>query len=278
MKILHDLGITVASSTINKEKKHLIKEQEKKLSATMSRYVHSYYPVPENPRNLNVRCGIEIIGDNLDVTITPAKMTMLSQRKSLHWFLTMVKHKRIMADDVHLRSTEQDGERRNVSNLPTSAWLPSSDELHTLIENMKFHIMKVLINYVDFLKPLQKCVPVCITHDFMDKTKQKSVILNCDLVEASENSSEGMITILQNVNKLVFQAVEKDQKITDRVVFGGDVLTNERAFAAQEAMQNARSDYDMLGGLVHRPEGFHREMNFLLVTCTVPDCSSSSCS
>lgn len=56
-----------------------------------------------------------------------------------------------------------------------------------------------------------------------------------------------MITILQNVNKLVFQAVEKDKKITDIVVFGGDVLTNERAFAAQEAMLNAISDYDMLG-------------------------------
>lgn len=46
----------------------------------------------------------------------------------------------------------------------------------------------------------------------MDKTKQISVILNCDLEEASENSSERMITILQNVNKLIFQAVEKDQK------------------------------------------------------------------
>lgn len=42
LKILHDLGITVASSTINKEKKHLIKEQEKKLSATMSREYFSY--------------------------------------------------------------------------------------------------------------------------------------------------------------------------------------------------------------------------------------------
>lgn len=49
----------------------------------------------------------------------------------------------------------------------------------------------------------------------MDKTKQISVILNCDLEEASENSSERMITILQNVNKLIFQAVEKDQKKTD---------------------------------------------------------------
>ncbi|XP_061187058.1 uncharacterized protein LOC133195217 [Saccostrea echinata] len=264
LKILHDLGISVASSTVIKEKKQLIKEQEKKVSATMTRYLHSYYPSPENPGLLDVKHGIEIIGDNLDVTITPAKMTMMSQRKSLHWFLTMVKEKRIMSDDKHPRSTEENEESRDILKLPTSAWLPSSGDLHTLIENMKFHIIKVLITFVEFLKPLQKCVPGCITHDFMDKTRKKSVILNCDLVEASENSSEGMITILQNVNKLVFQAVEKDQKITDRVVFGGDVLTNERAFTAQEAMQNAKSDYDMLGGLVHRPEGFHREMNFLL--------------
>lgn len=83
----------------------------------------------------------------------------------------------------------------------------------------------------------------------MDKTKQISVILNCDLEEASENSSERMITILQNVNKLIFQAVEKDQKKTRHVVLGGDVLNNEQAFTAQEAIQIARSDYNMLGGL-----------------------------
>lgn len=34
----------------------------------MLKYVHSYYPVPDNPRNLNVRYGIEVIGDNLDLT------------------------------------------------------------------------------------------------------------------------------------------------------------------------------------------------------------------
>lgn len=30
----------------------------------MSRYVHSFYPVPENLRNRNVSYGKEIIGDN----------------------------------------------------------------------------------------------------------------------------------------------------------------------------------------------------------------------
>lgn len=46
---------------------------------------------------------------------------MNKEIKGLHWFFTMVKEKRIMADDVHLRSIEQDGKSRNVSNFPTRA-------------------------------------------------------------------------------------------------------------------------------------------------------------
>lgn len=137
----------------------------------MSRYVRSYFLVPENPRYLNVRYGIKIIED---VPYTRAKMTMMSQRKSIKWFLTMIKEKKIMTDDVHLRSTEQ-YESRNVFNLPLSAWLPFSDGLHTLIEHMKFHTIKVLLSIIkDFLKPVIKSMPCCIT-------------LNCDLVEASKN-------------------------------------------------------------------------------------------
>lgn len=38
--------------------------------------------------------------------------------------------------------------------------------------------------------------------------------------------------------------------------FFGDVLTNEYAFIqSQEAMQNTRADYNMLGGGLHRTEG-----------------------
>lgn len=59
----------------------------------------------------------------------------------------MITEKRIMTDDVHLRSTKQ-YESMNVSNLPLSALLPFSDELHTLIEHVKFHIIKVLLSII----------------------------------------------------------------------------------------------------------------------------------
>jgi hypothetical protein len=42
-----------------------------------------------------------------------------------------------------------------------------------------------------------------------------------------------------------------------RKVFGGDVLTNERAYSTQLAMLNHATDYDKLTGVIHRPEGLH---------------------
>lgn len=73
----------------------------------------------------------------------------------------------------------------------------------------------------------------------------------------------GMITILQQLHNLAVPHVQGET--AERIVFGGDVLTNERAFSAQEAMQNCHSKYESLRGVIHRPEGLHREMNFLLV-------------
>lgn len=44
--------------------------------------------------------SIEMLGDNIDVTITPSKMTSDAQRKSLHWFLVMMKLKNITVKDM----------------------------------------------------------------------------------------------------------------------------------------------------------------------------------
>lgn len=62
-----------------------------------------------------------------------------------------------------------------------------------------------------------------------------------------------------------FHMPDKRTKVIERVVFGGDVLTNERAkITVQQNMQLNKCDVDKLIGLIHRPEGLHREMNFLI--------------
>ena len=102
---------------------------------------------------------------------------------------------------------------------------------------------------------------------YMDQMKKKSVFLNCDLIDACENSSEGMIKILQIIHELAVPHVRNNpnKDVLWKVDFVGDVLTNERAFSAQEAMQNSPAEYESLLGVIYRPEGLHIEMNFLLV-------------
>jgi hypothetical protein len=73
-----------------------------------------------------------------------------------------------------------------------------------------------------------------------------------------------MIEILQRVHEIAVPHTSSD--VLEKVVFGGDCLTNERAFHAQQAMQNSPSQFSSLRGIIHRPEGLHREMNFLLVS------------
>ena len=225
--------------------------------------------VKKNGTSINeIVKGIEILGDNLDVTITPAKMTADCQRKSLHWFLTMVKEKKITFHDMPKVTHER---CQSILELPTTSWMPTSGDIEGFHENLVFHVSHILVKYIDFLKPVACCLPEYIEHPYIEKTKERSVVLNSDLIDASENCAQGMITILQKIHELGVPKLEvgENKRVIERVVFGGDVLTNERAFSAQEAMQtssvNNKTDYDSLYGLIHRPEGLQRQMNFLLV-------------
>lgn len=46
--------------------------------------------------------SIELLGDNIGVTITPSKNTSDTQRKSFHWFLVMMKLKIIAVKDMDI--------------------------------------------------------------------------------------------------------------------------------------------------------------------------------
>lgn len=73
-----------------------------------------------------------------------------------------------------------------------------------------------------------------------------------------------MISILEHIH-MNYIAHTSDERVIQKKVFGGDVLTNERAYSAQLAMMNGRSEFDQLAGVIHRPEGLHRMMNLCLV-------------
>lgn len=116
------------------------------------------------------------------------------------------------------------------------------------------------MKYLTCLKGFTSIIHSHIEHPYTEDASKKSMFLNMELIDASENSSDGMIQILRRVHELAVPHTEG--QVLERVVFGGDVLTNERAFSGQQALLNGTSGCDQLAGLIHRPEGLHRVMNF----------------
>lgn len=73
---------------------------------------------------LNPVKAIEVLGDNLDLLVSPGDMTSDRQRKSWHWFLVLLTQKRITAPN--LPST---GRVADILHLEASNWLLSDDEI-----------------------------------------------------------------------------------------------------------------------------------------------------
>ena len=92
----------------------------------------------------------------------PSSMTMERQRESWHWFLLLISKKRItdpkLANDVP---------KADIATMETGAWLPAQNELKTYEENIDFHVARVLVKYLDFLKPYADCMPSHIHHPYI---------------------------------------------------------------------------------------------------------------
>ena len=203
----------------------------------------------------------QIIGDNIDITRNPSKMSKERQRKSWHWFLLVGVEKRITFP--HL---PDDSPQADISAVENKVFIPSAAECLGLDEHLTFHIMKVLVKYLPCFRKYESVIPKNIDHPYICQTAKKSDYAILDLLDKSENKSDDMISILENIHENYIAHSDDDNPLViKKKVFGGDVLTNERAYTAQLAMMNSPTDYTKLKGVIHRPEGLHRMMNYLLV-------------
>ena len=121
-----------------------------------------------------------IVGDNIDKNVSPRHMTLDSQTKSYHYFHSYAVH-----DRVDLSSCSNEVPDIDVESLPLTAFLPSFEDCKKLRENYITLASRVLVNHLDFLKPLQHCVPKHIKHRYTAELKRKSVVVGnipCSLV------------------------------------------------------------------------------------------------
>ena len=83
--------------------------------------------------------------------------------------------------------------------------------------------------------------------------QQKGEPVNLGLVFQNENSSEGMLHILEFLHNYV-------RNFDERVVFGGDQLTEERAAGVQRLRQNEATPEARLSGLLPTAESWLAKM------------------
>ena len=124
-------------------------------------------------------------------------------------------------------------------------------------------ILRVLCSHLEFLKPFQKYVAKHIPHQYSGLFQQKGEAVNLGIIFENENSSDGMLHILEFLHKYV-------RNFDERVVFGGDQLTEERAAGVQRLRQNGVTPPARLSGLLPTAESWHSQNNKKVIQYT-PD-------
>jgi hypothetical protein len=250
------MGLSVSPSAAAKKKADLAEFQNEHIKSTVINEKTELETLGTNDVNSS-----DIIGDNFDISKSPSNMSKDKQRKSLHWFLLIGLQKRIVDSSLSNQAPSV-----SISDVNNGVFVPSCSDCEFLEENFVFHIMKIIVKYVECFKRYAPYLPEVIHHPHLDEMSRKSDFAVLDLLDKSENKSEDMITILEHIHaNYIAHTQGESPRVIKKKVFGGDVLTNERAYSAQLAKLNGRSEFDQLAGVIHRPEGLHRMMNLCLV-------------
>jgi hypothetical protein len=248
----------VSSSATSKKKKSLLQRQ----AANIENIILKEKKALEESGENNGQASCDIIGDNIDICRTPSQMSIDRKRQTWHWFLLVGLQKRVLRPSLNDKTPIAE-----INSVDNSTFIPNIDDHKKLDENFTFHISNVLVKYMACFKKYRECIPTHIPHPHLKELSEKSNFALLDMLDKNENKSEDMITILEHIHSNYIAHTDEDiPSVIQKKVFGGDVLTNERAYTAQLAMLNGNTDFDRLGGIVHRPEGLHRMMNLLLVS------------
>ncbi|XP_011679955.2 uncharacterized protein LOC105445739 [Strongylocentrotus purpuratus] len=213
--------------------------------------------------------GFMLNGDNVDFRISPRQMTIAQGTTDLHYFQFLAVKNRVA--DFSLSS---DGPKRDVEKEPLSTFLPSVEDNADLREDWLHLIAQVIGKNIPPLCWMSSVLPEHIPHPFMKEMKKKSEVVNLGVLTSNENTHEGMVEILDHMNKYV--PVETDGTTPVKIISGGDLLTCERETNTILDRQDSPSPMARWDGLVPVIDDFHTMANFLSAIWTLLYSTSSA--
>ncbi|XP_046551076.1 uncharacterized protein LOC124260805 [Haliotis rubra] len=198
LTLMNHMGIATSQTSVLRKKKVIAEEHkvriDKMFNCNKSSHVADTNNKGQTSRSTHVP-SFEVLGDNIDILVSPGTMAQELQRKSWHWFLLVVSDKRLTNTEL-----PSDLPSADIVTHPAIAWIPSKDDVSLLHEHQQFQVAKILEQYIQALSTIK--LPQFIKHKHLEETSKKSVYHIADLIDESENSSEGMVKILQKVHQV----------------------------------------------------------------------------
>ena len=124
------------------------------------------------------------------------------------------------------------GQVRRLSELPTTVFLPSHNDVENIKSNLVVIVSRVLTKYITSLAPFAKSIEQHIPHMYTKEMVKKSEIAVMDILMKDETKHSDMIAIMETMQGYLGTDYNEER----RVLSGGDLLTCERQKGSQKHM------------------------------------------
>nr|XP_054757175.1 uncharacterized protein LOC129263286 [Lytechinus pictus] len=202
--------------------------------------------------------GYILNGDNVDVKVKPRQASMEDKGQDLHFYQFLAVKNRIA--DFSLSDVAP---AMNVEDASLNMFLPSPEDNNHLRDEWATLVARVVTQNIPALSWMAEFTETKIKHEYMDKTKQKSTVVNLGVITENENTHEGIVAILDKMNAYI--PMMKDSNVQIPTLSGGDLLTCERQVNAKKDRQDSTSSASKWEGVIPVIDDFHAMANFLEV-------------
>ena len=170
---------------------------------------------------------IKFGGDNVDKQCKVRDVRSDNQGEMLHMYSVLVGKSRTPAPSLSHSSHVS-----KLSQVPSSSFLPTCDDVHKVKANLVIIVSRVLTQYITALTPLSKAIPKHITHRYSTEMSKKSEVVVLDVLMKNETKHADMIDIMNTMQDYLGSDYDEER----RVLSGGDQVTCERQIGSQKHM------------------------------------------
>ena len=166
-------------------------------------------------------------GDNLDKKCGVHDVRSDHHSSMVHMYSMLVGRSHTPA--VELPRT---GQVAPLDSLSSNSFLPTASNVQAVKRNLVVIVSRLLTHYVHHLAPLSKSVPKHIMHKYSQHMSHKSEVVVLDVLMKNEAKQSDMLDFMLKMQEYLGIDYPTDR----RVASGGDQVTCERQFGAQQHM------------------------------------------